>query len=123
MSTVVDYGQRLFVDIRVVVDDSLQAKEDLFGFGPADVRMLRDLKAVVSKAVGLNLFFEELDIVFHFEEITKAFLFRVAVTVDSFNPADGRVVKVSYEKALPFVWAKVGHFGSLLFTEHCSVWC
>ena len=95
MSTVVDYGQRLFVDIRVVVDDSLQAKEDLFGFGPADVRMLRDLKAVVSKAVGLNLFFEGLNIAFHFEEIAEAFLFRIAVIVDSLNPSDRRVVKVA----------------------------
>ena len=56
--------------------------------------MLYDLKAVVSKAVILNLFFEELDIVFHFEEITEAFLFRVAVLVYS-HEADRRVVEVS----------------------------
>ena len=56
--------------------------------------MLHDLKAIVGKAVDLDILFEVLDIDFHFEEVTEAFLFGVAVIVDSFDPADGRVVEV-----------------------------
>ena len=56
--------------------------------------MLHDLKAVVGKAVDLDILFEVLDIDFHFEEVTEAFLFGVAVIIDSFDPADGRVVEV-----------------------------
>ena len=58
MPTVVDYGQRPFALVRVIVDFPLVAKEYLLDFVHAQVRLLHDIKAVIGKAVGLNLLFE-----------------------------------------------------------------
>ena len=57
--------------------------------------MFHDFKAVVGKAIGLNLLFEGLDIAFNFEKIAETSLFGSTILVFSLNPADGRVVKVS----------------------------
>ena len=72
MSTVVDYGQRLFALVRVVVDDSLVTKEDFFDFVHALVRQFHDVVAVVFKTVGLNVLFEELDVVLDVQEVFEA---------------------------------------------------
>ena len=57
--------------------------------------MFHDFKAVVGKAIGLNLLFEGLDIALYFEKIAETSLFGSTILVFSLNPADGRVVKVS----------------------------
>ena len=117
MSTVVDYGQRVFALVRIVVDLSLVTKEDFFDFVHAQVRHFQDILAVVGKTVAFNLLFKELDVGLHVKEIFDAELFRVAVVVYS-HIADGRVVKVAKDKALAFVWREVRHAGFLRLAEH-----
>ena len=72
MSTVVDYGQRVFALVRIVVDFSLVTKEDFFDFVNAQVRHFQDILAVVGKTVAFNLLFKELDIVLDVQEIFEA---------------------------------------------------
>ena len=121
MSTVVDYGQRLFALVRVVVDDSLVTKEDFFDFVHAQVRLYHDVVAVVFKTVGYNVLFEELDVVLDVQEVFEAQFFRLAVTVYTLNlDADGRVIVVAQDEALAFVWAEVRYLLShcFLLTKH-----
>ena len=118
MSTIVDYGQRLFALGRVFANDLVVAQENLFDFVHTEVLLFHDIVAVVFKTVGLDLLFEELDVVLNMEEIFEAFLFRLAFIVDPLFPADRRVIEVAKDEALSFVWAEVGHSGFLLFAEH-----
>ena len=72
MSTVVDYGQRVFALVRIVVDLSLVTKEDFLDFVYAKVRHFQDILAVIGKTVAFNLLFKEFDIALDIWEIFEA---------------------------------------------------